>query len=93
MLDKLHDATLRYMVANEGPTTTSNEHLTIQSEKVSVKSLGQSKSKAQHSEFKLPGAEAFGLGKSKDILILMFNCVLTSLSFSELLVSFLKIKN
>ena len=65
MIDTLHNATLRYLVSNEGPTTVYTENLAIQSEKVSLKNLGKTGNEAANSGFKMPSADVFGLGTSK----------------------------
>jgi hypothetical protein len=65
MLDDLHGATLRYIVPNEGPTTSSTKHMTLQSEKVSIQNMGKNGNVANDCSFKTPSPAVFGFGDSK----------------------------
>ena len=67
MVDDLHEAMQRYLVPNEGPATTSTEHLTLQNEKVSIRNMGKNGNAASNCGFKTPSPEVFGFGDSKPV--------------------------
>lgn len=52
------------LVANEGPTDIESESLSLQVEKVSAKTLGNTGNKLKSCNFKSPSGDAFGLGES-----------------------------
>ncbi|XP_028402422.1 sperm receptor for egg jelly-like [Dendronephthya gigantea] len=62
MISDLHDAKLRYLVTNEGPSTSSTKHMTLQSEKVSIRNMGKNGNSASNCSFKTPSPEVFGFG-------------------------------
>ena len=72
MLDDLHSATLRYIVPNEGPTTSTTKHITMQSEKVSIRNMGKNANVASDCSFKTPSPEVFGFGDSKKSTFINF---------------------
>ena len=57
------------LVANEGPTDIESESLSLQVEKMSAKTLGNTGNKLKNCNFKSPSGDAFGLGEGIYIFI------------------------
>ena len=65
MLNDLQEATLRYIVPNEGPVTSTTKLIALQSEKVSIRNMGKNGNAASDCSFKTPNPAVFGFGDSK----------------------------
>ena len=61
---KLQSVILANLVANEGPSDIEGENLSLQVEKKSAKTLGNTGNKLKNCNFKPPSGDAFGLGES-----------------------------
>jgi hypothetical protein len=60
----LQETVLDNLVTNEGPYDIESEPLSLQVEKKTAKTLGNSGNHLKSSRFKAPSGEVFGLGES-----------------------------